>query len=170
MLAQARKAVGGALPKLSSYMAESPELLDGYRQLRALFGKTSFSRVEQELILLTINFEHDCEYCMAAHSMRATKVKMAPEVLAALRRGEPVPDVRLEALHRFTRTMVLDRARVTDAETQAFLDAGYTRQNILEVVLGIASKVLTNYSNHFFDAPLNDFLKPFEWSKPSARP
>ena len=158
----------GQIPNIYRYMADSPELLEGYRYLRGLLGQTSFSAVEQELVLLTINFEHGCNYCMAGHSFRAKKVGMDDAVLEALRAGKPVPDAKLEALHAFTIRMVAERAWVGDAAVQAFLDAGYSRRNIMEIVLAISTKVLTNYSNHFFDAPLNDFLEPFAWSKPKA--
>ncbi len=166
ILAQARAEMGGKLANIYTYMAESPQMLEGYRTLRGLFGETSFTPVEREVVLLTINFLHGCKYCMAAHSMRATKVGMDAAVIKALRAGEPLPDAKLDALHAFTRMMVLERARVTDTTARDFLDAGYDRRNIMEIVLAIATKVLTNYSNSFFDAPLNDFLEPFEWSKP----
>ena len=158
--------MGGKLANIYTYMAESPQLLAGYRGLRGLFADTSFTPVEQEVVLLTINFEHGCKYCMAAHSMRATKVGMDAANIKALRAGEPLADAKLEALRAFTRKMVVERAWVADAAARDFLDAGYERRNIMEIVLAIAAKVMTNYSNHFFDAPLNDFLEPFAWSKP----
>lgn len=165
-LVQAKKEMGGKLPNLYRYMAESPELLDGYRHLRALLTKTTLSPIEQELVQLVISYDHDCTYCMAGHSMRASMLKMEPPVLAALRAGKPLADARLEALRVFTRTMVLNRGHLADADSEAFLAAGYSKQNMLEVVLAIGAKVLTNYANHLFGTPLNDFLEPFAWSKP----
>jgi uncharacterized peroxidase-related enzyme len=155
----------GRLPNIYRYMAESPQLLEGYQQLRLLFRDTSLSPVEQELVLLAVNFEHGCTYCMAVHSARAKMAKMDAAVLAALRAGTAVPDEKLEALRIFTRKMVRERAWVTDADLEEFLAAGYTRQNALEIVLAIGMKVLTTYANHLFDAPLDAALAPFAWSR-----
>lgn len=165
-LEMAAREMGGHLPNIYRYMAESPELLEGYRRLRNLLTKTSLTIVEQELVQLVISFEHGCTYCMAGHSMRASMVRMDADTIAALRAGTAIADPRLAALAAFTRQMVLDRGHVSEAAVEAFLAAGYTRQNVLEVVLAIAAKVLTNYANHLFETPLNDFLIPFAWTKP----
>ena len=156
----------GRLPNIYRYMAESPQLLEGYQFLRGLFRTSSLTPVEQELVLLTINYEHNCKYCMAVHSARATMAKMPDEVLESLRNGSSVPDDKLEALRFFTRKMVVERAWVADQDVETFLEAGYTHQNVMEIVLAIGMKVLTTYSNHLFDAPLDDALQPFAWSKP----
>lgn len=168
LLEQAKADMGGEIPNMYCYMAESPHLLEAYQYLRSLFMKTSLAPVEQETVLLTINFEHNCHYCMAAHSMRATKLNMQPAVLEALRTGQPIPDERLQTLHNFTHKMVLGRGVVDESEVDVFLQAGFTRQNVLEIVLAISTKILTNYSNHFTGAPLNAFLEPYAWSKPEA--
>lgn len=165
-LEQAAREMGGDLPNIYRYMAESPELLDGYRQLRNQLTKTKLTSVEQELVQLVISFEHGCTYCMAGHSMRAKMIRMDADTIAALRAGTAITDPRLAALAAFTRQMVLTRGHASETEIEAFLAAGYTRQNALEVVLAIAAKVLTNYANHLFETPLNDFLKPFAWTKP----
>lgn len=163
------KAETGRVANIYRYMAESPELLGAYQHLRDLFFKTSFTRVEQELIQLVISFEHECKYCMAVHSMRAKMAKADEDTIAALRAGTPLADARLEALRRFTRKMVEQRGWMSDADIDGFLAAGYTRQNVLEVVLGVGMKVLTNYSNHLFEAPLDEPLKPMAWSKPKSQ-
>lgn len=156
----------GRLPNIYRFMAESPQLLDGYQLLRQLFFETSLTPVEQELVQLVASFEHGCKYCMAVHSARGTMVKMDKDVLAAVRAGQTLPDAKLEALRHFAQKMVIDRGWVEDGEIETFLAAGYTRQNVMEIVLAIGMKVLTNYANHLFEAPLDDPLKPFEWSKP----
>src|SRR3546814_14763966 len=101
---------------------------------------------------------------MAGHSMRASLVKMDAATIAALRKDRDIADPRLAALAALTRQMVRERGHVSDAEIEGFLAAGYTPQNVLEAVLAIAAKVLTNYAYHLFATPLNDFLLPFAWS------
>ncbi len=161
------KAAFGFVPNLQATMAESPELLAGYSALWDLFGKTSLTTTEQQIVYMTANFEHECHYCMAGHTTLSKMQKIDDAVITALRAGTAIPDAKLEALHRFATAVVLNRGFVDDAGVQAFLDAGYTRQNVLEVVLGIATKVMSNYTNHLTGTPLDAFMKGNEWTKPA---
>lgn len=163
------KAAFGFVPNLQSYMAESPELLAGYTALWDLFSKTSLTAHEQQVVYLTANFENECHYCMAGHTTLAKMQKMDAGVIAALRAGTPLPDARLEALHRFATLVVRNRGWVDTAEVDAFLAAGFTRQNVLEVVLGVATKVMSNYTNHIVHTPLDSFMQGNEWTKPAAQ-
>lgn len=161
------KAAFGFVPNLQATMAESPELLAGYSALWDLFGKTSLTTTEQQIVYMTANFENECHYCMAGHTTLSKMQKIDDAVIAALRTGTAIPDAKLEALHRFATAVVASRGFVDDAGVQAFLDAGYTRQNVLEVVLGIATKVMSNYTNHLTGTPLDAFMKGNEWAKPA---
>ncbi|MBD1589932.1 carboxymuconolactone decarboxylase family protein [Pseudomonas typographi] len=158
----------GFVPNLQAHMAESPALLAGYSALWELFSKSTLTPHEQQVVYLTSNFENNCHYCMAGHSALAKMIEMDAQVLAALRAGTPLPDVKLEALHRFTTLVVRERGFVADAQVDAFLAAGYTRQNVLEVILGVATKVMSNYTNHIVHTELDAFMGGNEWTKPPA--
>jgi alkylhydroperoxidase family enzyme len=164
-LEEAQRAFG-FVPNLQAHMAESPELLAGYTALWDLFAKSTLTAHEQQVVYLTSNFENNCHYCMAGHSTLAKMIKMEPAVIAALRAGTALPDAKLEALHRFTTLVVRERGFVPDAEVDAFLAAGYTRRNVLEVILGVATKVMSNYTNHLVHTPYDAFMKGNEWTKP----
>lgn len=164
----AAKAAFGFVPNLQAHMAESPELLAGYSALWDLFSKSTLTPHEQQVVYLTSNFENECHYCMAGHTTLAKMQKMDPAVIQALRDGTPLPDAKLEALHKFATLVVRNRGWVSDADVDAFLAAGYTRRNVLEVVLGVATKVMSNYTNHIVHTPLDAFMKGNEWSKPAA--
>jgi AhpD family alkylhydroperoxidase len=157
----------GFVPNLQAHMAESPELLAGYTALWDLFAKSSLTPHEQQVVYLTSNFENGCHYCMAGHSTLAKMIGMDPAVIAALRAGTPLPDAKLEALHRFTTIVVRERGFAPDAEVEAFLAAGYTRRNVLEVILGVATKVMSNYTNHIVHTPYDAFMKGNEWTRPT---
>jgi AhpD family alkylhydroperoxidase len=133
-------------------MSNSPALLEtyltGYKLFRAEGG---FTPPEQEIVLLTISRENSCDYCMAAHSMVADKMSsVSAPVLRALRAGQPLPDAKLQALSVFTRVMLISRGTPSQGELQAFLAAGFTERHALSVILAIAVKVISNYSNHLF--------------------
>lgn len=161
------KAAFGFVPNLQATMAESPELLAGYSALWDLFGKTSLTSTEQQIVYMTANFAHECHYCMAGHTTLSKMQKIDEAIITALRAGTAIPDPKLEALHRFATSVVVNRGFVNDAGVQAFLNAGYTRQNVLEVVLGVATKVMSNYNNHLTSTPLDAFMRGNEWTKPA---
>jgi alkylhydroperoxidase family enzyme len=166
---EAAKKGFGFVPNLQSHMAASPELLAGYSALWDLFSKSTLTAHEQQVVYLTSNFENNCHYCMAGHSTLAKMIKMDAGVIDALRAGTTLPDAKLEALHRFTTLVVRERGFVPDADVDAFLAAGYTRQNVLEVILGVATKVMSNYTNHIVHTENDAFMKGNEWTKPSSQ-
>lgn len=153
----------GFLPNLYGMMAESDVTLEAYLTLSKLVSKTSFSPAEQQLILLAISVENGCTYCVAAHSSGARMAKLDKPVIEALRTGKPIDDPRLEALRVFTEDVVVERGYSKDT-VDAFIAAGFTRQNVLEILLCVAMKTLSNYTNHLVDTPLDDVLARMAWS------
>ncbi len=156
----------GRVPGLHGVMAEAPALLDGYKHLHRLFQTaTSFDKDELTVVWQTINVEHECHYCVPAHTGIAKMMKVDDAISNALRNETPLPSDRLEALRAFTLKMVRERGHVADADVQAFLDAGFTKRHVLEVVLGIAQKVMSNYTNHLADTPVDKPMQVFAWEK-----
>ncbi len=158
----------GFVPNMYGVMANSPGLLDtyvhGYNRFRENSGFTS---AEQEVVLLAISRENGCTYCIAAHSFIADKMSGVPtEVTNAIRDGRAIPDARLAALHDFVRIMVTKRGLPGRADVQAFLAAGYSERQILEVVLAIAVKTLSNYANHLFHTPVDEMFANRVWNDP----
>ena len=154
----------GFTPNLLGVMAESPAALEGYLSLTGLFAGSSFTATERQIVLITASAKNGCTYCVAAHSTGAAREKVPEDVITALRDGEPIADTRLEALRRFTEILIDKRGWASDGEVQAFINAGYNRQQVFEVVLGITLKTLSNYVNHLADTPLDDAFAPREWA------
>lgn len=156
----------GFVPNLYAHLAEAPTALDAYFDLSAQFEKTSFNPIERQVILLTASVENGCEFCVAVHSMMARKMAKAPDaVVDALRDRKPVPDAKLEALAAFTRTMVQERGWVVGAPLTAFLSAGFTPRQALEVVLGVTMKTLSNYANHLTETTVNPEFADEAWTR-----
>jgi AhpD family alkylhydroperoxidase len=154
------------IPNLHGIMAEAPALLEAYQTMGNLWAKTSLSVLERQIVLLTINYENGCHYCMAAHSAIATMERMPDDILTALRSNTPIADEKLQALREFARIMVQKRGWVTDADIRMLLNAGYDRQVALEVVLAVSYKVLSNYTNHIAETPLDEPFEKFHWEEP----
>lgn len=156
----------GMIPNLERVMANAPALLTGYSTLWDLFDETSLTPVERQVVYLTANFENDCEYCVTWHSLLAQKAGMDRGDLDALRTGRVLPAAKLDALHRFAKALIQERGNVAPAQLDAFLASGYTRVQALEVVLGLAVKVMSNYTNSIAGTPLDDAVEKLRWRKP----
>ncbi|MGR8978711.1 MAG: carboxymuconolactone decarboxylase family protein [Gammaproteobacteria bacterium] len=158
----------GFVPNLHGGLAESPAALQAYIEVTALFDKTSLSPTERQVVLLAVSAENHCAYCMAAHTMIAKhRVKAEPAIVDALREGQPLPDRKLEALAAFTRAVVKQRGLVGGEALDNFITAGYSRAQVLEVVLGVTMKTLSNYTNHIIDTPLDTAFQAEAWEEPA---
>jgi uncharacterized peroxidase-related enzyme len=153
----------GFIPNLYKIMAESPEVLKAYTQMNQLFTETSLNPVEKNIVWLTVSYNNSCHYCMAIHSMVAQMFKLPDEMVEALRTNQPLSDTKLETLRRFTALLVEKRGWASDEEIQKFLDAGYTQKNVLELIVGIGQKIISNYVNHITRTPLDEQTKAFKW-------
>lgn len=165
----AAKEKRGFIPNLWAVQAEAPALLEGYQTLDGIFSRSSFTPTERQVVMLTASRENGCTYCMAAHTGLAKMDKVAEEVIAALREDRSIPDVKLEALRTFTRALVNKRGWVDAADLDAFFAAGYGRQQALEVILGVAVKTMSNYTNHIADTPVNGPTAKFAWTPPEKK-
>ena len=105
---------------------------------------------------------------MPAHTGLAKLDRVPDDVIDAIRNGAIIADTKLQALRTFTVQVVQKRGWVADGDVQAFLDAGYTRQQILEVIVGMSYKVISNYTNHIADTPVDTAFKKFAWEKPAV--
>lgn len=138
----------GFIPNLHGVMAESTDLLQGYLSLTRLFSQTTLKDIEKHIVLLSASYENHCEYCMSAHLKIAVKEGVPTEIVECILSGEALTDNKLEALHQFVCKVVATRGFPEEKTIQNLLQSGYTQKNILEVILGIGMKTLSNYTNH----------------------
>lgn len=154
----------GFVPNLHAVMAESPALLDAYQTLGQIFGKTNLSETERQIIAMTNNRLNGCDYCMAAHTSIMQAAKVPEDVITSLREGTPIADPKLEALRVYAEKVNLSRGWPDDSDIEALLAAGYTKQTVFDVIVGTAFKVLSNYTNHVADTPLDKRFARNAWS------
>lgn len=164
-LLEKSQAAFGRLPGLHKVMAESPQMLEGYQIMHKLFTETAFDADELTVVWQSINVEHECHYCVPAHSGIAKMMKVDDAITQALRNETPLPSAKLEALRSFTLRMVRNRGNVDDAAMAEFFAAGYGHRAVLDVILGISQKVMSNYVNHVAQTPLDDVVKPLAWER-----
>ncbi len=148
----------GFIPNMYANMANVPGVLSTYLHGYGLFRKDSgFTPTEQEVVFLAVSQTNGCKYCTAAHSMIADKMSGVPsDVLQAIRTSQPIADARLAALFALTQDMVKHLGQPSAEKVKAFLDAGYTESHVLNIVLAVAVKVLSNYTNHAFATEVDE--------------
>lgn len=159
----------GFVPNLFGVFAASPAVLEAYATLSALQErKGAFSETERQVLFLAISIQNGCEYCVAAHSTLAGLKTVAPDVVGAVRDSRSLPTPKLEALRAFAQDLVERRGHADAGALKAFLSAGYEERHVLEVVLAVAFKTLSNYTNHVAGTPLDAAFQPNTWSAGAA--
>jgi AhpD family alkylhydroperoxidase len=136
--------------------ANNPAVLQGYLALDAAYEKGSFTPRERQIILLAASVENNCNYCAAVHStILKGALHTQPEVVAAVRNNTTVPDAKLNALVNLVKELVRERGYAKEETIQKFLAAGYKKEQVMELLLGIALKTISNYLDHISHTPLD---------------
>ena len=164
LLEKSQKAYG-MIPGLHGVLAESPQLLDAYQQLHELFVNSSFNEDELTVVWQTINVEHACHYCVPAHTGIAKMMKVDDAIINALRDETPLADAKLEALRTMTLSLTRNRGNVSQEDLTAFYAAGYGERQVLDIILGLSQKVISNYTNHIANTPVDAAFEKFAWKK-----
>ena len=159
----------GFVPNLFGTMAESPNLLSAYKFVGDVFASNSFTPEQRNVVWLTINYENNCTYCVPGHTGIAKSQGVSDEIIEALREGQPLADAKLEALRVFTREMVVQRGHVTEDQIQALFAHGYDNTTVLDVILGLAHKTMSNYTNHVAKTPVDEAFSALAWTHPKDR-
>ena len=157
----------GYLPAAVARMADSPHLLDGFGRLTAIFDGSTLDPIAREVVVMTIAARNGCHVCVAMHTARLTALGADARLIGALRSAAPLADARLDAIRVFTLRLLDTAGDVGDQALQAFLASGYSRQNALEVVLGIGAYTMSTLANRLTGAPLDGQLNAFAW-EPNA--
>lgn len=159
----------GFIPSLMGIFAESPPTLKAYLELQGNIGTGALTPLEQQVVMITVSVLHDCRFCVAAHSTASLKNNLDADVIAALRDDTPIADAKLETLRQFTKQVVAERGWVADTDVQTVLDAGYSHAQVLEVILGVTIKTLSNYVNHIAGTPVDEAFQGQAWDGPKQR-
>lgn len=156
----------GFIPNLAGVMADSPALLKSYiSTYQNLSEHGTLSPTEVNVVALAISRVNECSYCIAGHTMVGKTILPTPDdVLESLRNDEKIADNKLEALRIFSIEIYQAHGQSEPSVLSDFIQAGYTRQQALDVVAVIGWKVMSNYAGDIANVELDEFAKPFEWS------
>ena len=143
----------GFVPNLYATIAYSPTALGDYLALQN--RKSSLRARERELINLVVSEVNGCDYCRAAHTAIGRLQGFTDDQILEIRRGGATFDAKLDALAQFVRDVVESRGHPQPATTDALLAAGYTRENIVDIVIVIGDKVIMNFLHGITGIPVD---------------
>jgi uncharacterized peroxidase-related enzyme len=160
----------GFVPSLLAGLAESPSALRAYLELADRFSETHLSPTEQQVVALTVSVRNACRFCVAAHSSIARRMlKVDGAVVDALRAGAPIADPKLQALREFTEQLVERSGEVRGEALDAFLAAGFSLGQALDVLVGVTMKTLSNFANHMMETPVDEAFAAERWDPSQAQ-
>ena len=153
----------GFIPNLAGVIANSPATLNAFMGLMGAYETPAFtlSPLERQIVLLTVSSVNKCEYCAAAHGMIAHKLGLDRTDIENIQQGRPVSNAQLEALRAFAAALVEKRGWTGQDIARRFAEAGYTQAQMLEVLVGVALKTLTNYANHIAQPAINEMFAAY---------
>jgi len=148
----------GFIPNLFAYMAEAPTTLQAYLNLNDLVSKTSFTPAQQQIALLAVSVENECEFCSTAHHAIGKMSNANANTLSCTIAQSEISDPQDRALVQFATAITKSRGRPSEDEINDFINAGFSKQQILEVILIVSIKTLSNYINHLTNPKPNEEL------------
>lgn len=158
----------GFVPNVYGMFANAPSALTGLTALNAAFDETSFSPGEREIIALTTSVYNQCPYCVAGHSTFALQHGVDTETVDAVRAGGLGEDPRLQAIGRITLSILEKKGAIGAADIRPFLNGGFHSSQILELLIGVAGKTMTNFASKIARIPLDDEFAAQVWSPTDA--
>lgn len=159
----------GFVPNVFAVMAGTPPVLGAFMALNQAFAETSLTPQEREVVQMTVSVQNGCFYCVAGHTAFARAQGVLETVIGAVRDCGIIADPKLQALQAFTRAANDKRGQGDEQDIQRFLAAGYTREQMQEVILGICVKTFSNLTSNLLQIPLDDAFAPHAWDPSRAQ-
>jgi len=155
----------GLVPNLAATMAGSPVLINGFDGAFGNFHGGSFTGAERQVLLLTNAVANRSAWAVAFHSTMALKEGVDPADVQALRERRVPKNARLAALSELTRQLIEKRGHLGEADLSAFREAGFDRDQVLEVIAGLAVSVMANYAGSITHPPLDAPFQAQAWNE-----
>lgn len=143
----------GFVPNLYATYTHSPHALGDYLTLSN--RKTSLSGKEKEVVNLVVSEVNGCAYCKAAHTAIGKMNGFTDEQILEIRGGEASFDTKLDALAKYVKSASENRSKPAPSAIDAFFAAGYTKENLVDTILLIGDKTISNYLHGSTNIPVD---------------
>ncbi len=141
------------VPNLYATLAHSETALGNYLSLQN--AKSSINGKAREVVNLVVSQVNRCEYCLAAHTVIGGMVGFTPEQIIEIRQERASFDTKLDALARLVQNIALERGHADPALVDAFLAAGWTPGHLVDAIVVIGNKTVTNYLHGSTHVPVD---------------
>jgi alkylhydroperoxidase family enzyme len=159
----------GVIPNIAAKMAASPVLINGFIGLFERVHASSLTEAQIQTLLLTNAVTNASEWAVAFHTALGLQAGLPHADVEAIRHGGVPGDAKLAALSTLARTLIEQRGRLTGEDRQHFLAAGFSAEQVLEVVAVVAASTITNYTGSVTEPPLEAQFEEFAWHAPARR-
>ena len=143
----------GMVPNLYATFAHSETALATYMAFQN--AKSSISGKAREVVNLVVSQVNECQYCLAAHTMLGKMNGFTDAQIIEIRRGHASFDTKLDALARLTKGITQSRGHVEQALVDAFFAAGWTKENLVDAIVIIGDKTVSNYMHSTTKIPVD---------------
>ena len=137
----------GKAPNIFKTMAHSPAALEGFLQLHGALAGGVLSESFQEQIALCVSEINSCNYCLAAHTAMGKGTGLSEEETIANRQGVST-DSKIQAGLEFAKQVVASQGWISDDNYNAVIQAGFSSEEIIEIIALVAKNIFANYFNH----------------------
>ena len=143
----------GMVPNLYATLAHSENALGSYLALQN--AKSSITGKAREVVNLVVSQVNECEYCLAAHTMIGKMNGFTDAQVLEIRSGTASFDPKLDALARLVKAIASQRGKIDDTLLDTYFAAGWTRENLVDTIVTIGDKTITNYLHSVTQVPVD---------------
>jgi AhpD family alkylhydroperoxidase len=143
----------GFVPNLYATLAHSENALGAYLALQS--AKSSINAKSREVVNLVVSQVNGCEYCLAAHTVLGKMNGFTDAQILEIRSGRASFDRKLDALARLTRSIAENRGHGDQMLIEAFFAEGWTIENLVDAIVTIGDKTVTNYLHATTKVPVD---------------
>ena len=157
----------GLIPNIAAAMAASPVLINGFIGLFERVHASSLAEPQIQTLLLTNAVTNASEWAVAFHTALALKQGVHPADVDAIRHGGPPNDVGLASLSTLARTLIKKRGHLAESDQRRFFEAGFSSEQMFEVIAVVAASTITNYTGSVAQPELEAPFEEFVWHAPA---
>ena len=153
----------GVIPNIAAAIANSPKLINSLVGVFQQVHSSSLTEQEIQIVLLTDAVANSCTYAVAFDTTLALQQGVSPEQTGAIHEGRAPADKRFAALSTLAKTLIEKRGHLSEPELDSFIAAGFTKEQVLEVIAIVAASTITNYAGTITNPPLEDPFRQQAW-------
>ena len=138
----------GFIPNVLAAFAKFPKQFEGFTKLynSLMLGESGLTKLEREMIAVTVSSENHCFYCLVAHGSAVRELSNDPQLgerIAANFRSAELPEKQLELLN-FTKKLTRDPSEISERDRTKLREVGYTDRDIWDISAIVGLFNMTN--------------------------